>query len=136
MPAVHTFPNSEGTGVADTQRTYIYKDGILRRCDQYTGVGDSKCQNYDSSKWVTPAAGNAPVRIGTRDLLKSFFWGGIPEVRFSNRVLTDSEIAAVAGGSNVPQDGLVAEFLLNQDIARDTTGTDNANVIAGVWKAS
>jgi hypothetical protein len=121
------------TGVADAQRTYIYKDGIFQRCDRYTGAGDTKCQNYDPSLWVTPTAGAAPVRIGSRDF-HSFFLGGIAEVRFWNRVLTDSEIAGVAGGSSVPQDGLVAEFLLNQDTAKDSAGAHTANVFGGVWK--
>jgi len=121
------------TGVADTQRTYIYKNGVFQRCDQYTGTGDAKCHNYDPSLWVTPAAGNAPVRFGTRDF-HSFFMGGIAEVRFWNRVLTDAEISGVATGAAVPQDGLVAEFLLNQDIAKDSTGAHDANVFGGVWK--
>jgi len=123
------------TGVADTERTSIYKDGAFKRCDRYTGTGDAKCHNYDPSKWVTPMPGNAPVRIGTRDL-ESFFMGGIAEVRFWNRVLADTEISAVATGGAVPQDGLVAEFLLNQDIAKDSTGAHDANVFAGVWKTS
>ena len=122
------------TGVADSERTYIYKDGVFQRCDRYTGTGDTKCHNYDSSLWVTPTAGSAPVRIGTRDL-HSFFMGGVAEVRFWNRVLTDGEIASVAGGSSVPQDGLVAEFLLSQDIVRDSAASHTANVIGGVWKA-
>jgi len=120
------------TGVADAQRTYIYKNGTFQRCDQYTGTGDAKCHNYDSSLWVSPTPGKAPVRIGTRDF-HSFFMGGIAEVRFWNRVLTNDEISGVADGSGVPQDGLLAEFLLNQDIAKDTTGVHNANVFGGTW---
>jgi hypothetical protein len=36
----------------------------------------------------------------------------------------------------VPQDGLLAEFLLNQDISRDSTGAHDANVSGGVWKTA
>jgi hypothetical protein len=121
------------TGVADAERTYIYKNGVFQRCDRYTGTGDTKCHNYDPSLWVTPTAGGAPVRMGTRDF-HSFFMGGIAEVRFWNRVLSDAEIASVAGGSTVPQDGLFAEFLLNQDTAKDSAGTHNASVSGGAWK--
>ena len=38
----------------DNQRTSIYRDGIKLDSDVYTGQ-------------ITPKAGNAPVRIGTRD---------------------------------------------------------------------
>src|SRR6266581_3891365 len=33
-------------GVADRQRTYIYKNGLFRKCDQYRGTGDGMCHAY------------------------------------------------------------------------------------------
>jgi hypothetical protein len=73
----------------------------------------------------------APLRIGTRDL-KSFFLGAIRGVRVWNRALTAAEVQMVASDS-VPQDGLVAEYRLDQDVALDTTGLHNGRIVGGLW---
>jgi hypothetical protein len=106
------------TGVADGESTHIYGDGALRDSDRYADQ-------------ITPARGSAPLRIGTRDL-KSFFAGEIREVRVWNRALTADEIAAVHQGS-VTADGLVAEYLLTQDIALDRAGGNHGAVFGARW---
>lgn len=112
------------TGVADnqSQQTTIYKDGIKRHSDVYTGK-------------ITPEAGNAPPRIGTRDL-NSFFQGEIREVRVWNRLLTDSEIADLYNTNNIPTNGLIAEYLLTQDIAPDSAGSHNGIIYFPTWISS
>jgi hypothetical protein len=121
-------------GVADESTTSIYKDGVFKRCDRYTGTGPGPCHNYASDLWVTPAHGTAPMRMGTRDFA-SYFLGAIREVRVWSRALSAPDVSALYGGS-VPQDGLVAEYLLGQDIAPDSAGS-HAGVIAGAsWVAS
>jgi hypothetical protein len=103
----------------DHQQTSIYRDGIRRDHDLYTGQ-------------ITPQAGNAPVRIGTRDF-HSFFEGQIYEVRFWNCCLTDNEIANLFSSNLVPTNGLVAEYLLTQDIAPDSIGDHNGIIHAASW---
>lgn len=120
------------TGVADSERTYIYKNGVYRKCDQYRGVGDGSCQKYTPDRWIQPQAGTAPVRIGTRDL-HSFFQGAIAGVRMWNRALAADEIAALYQAGVVPQDGLIAEYLLNQDVAPDTQGVHNGSIYGATW---
>ncbi len=107
-------------GAADQERTYIYRDGVFRDSDVYTGS-------------IVPQAGLAPVRIGTRDL-HSFFQGGIRRVRFWNRILTPIEIQDLYTSDLVPPDGLVAVYLLTQDIAPDTAGGHNGAIFQGTWQ--
>ncbi len=122
-------------GVADDKRTFIYKNGVLRKCDQYTGVGDSRCQQYtDPTRWITPQHGTAPLRIGHRDR-NSYFQGGIARVRVWNRALSPSEVADLYFAGQVPP-GLVAEYLLNQNpenIARDTVGAHDGAIKGASW---
>jgi len=118
-------------GVADATTTSIYKDGVFKDCDRYTGTGSGPCRNYPSDLWVTPQRGIAPLRIGTRDR-KSFFLGAIREVRIWNRALTAPEVGSLHGGA-VSSDGLVAEFLLNQDIAFDTAQQHNGVIAGATW---
>jgi hypothetical protein len=94
-------------GVADEA---IYKEGVFRDCDRYSGSGP--CHNYPSSLRVTPTHGSAPLRIGTRDY-GSFFLGAIREVRLWNRALTAIPVNGLFGGTT-PQDGLVTEYLLGR----------------------
>ena len=117
-------------GVADGQRTYIYKNGELRRCDQYRGAGDGTCGRHPIQ--VDPEAGPAPLRIGTRDL-KSFFKGEIREVRIWDRALTASEITGLYSGRSVPQKALVAEYLLTDGTARDSKGNRNGTIFNATW---
>jgi hypothetical protein len=121
-------------GVADSSTTAIYKNGVFRRCDRYTGTGPKPCHNYTQDLWVTPTRGSAPMRIGTRDL-ESFFLGAIREVRVWNRALTAAEVAALFGGTP-PQDGLVAEYLLGRDVAVDTADGRDGVIVGGAWVAS
>jgi len=106
-------------GAADTSNTYIYRDGMLRKIEQYLPN-------------ITPAHGSANLRIGTRDL-QSFFKGAIREVRIWSRCLQESEVAALHGNGVVPLAGLVAEYLLSQDMAVDSAGSHNGNILSGSW---
>jgi hypothetical protein len=63
----------------------IYKNGQLR-CSPATSKG-ALYSTYN----VTPAAGAAPVRLGTRDLA-SFLTGGLDEVAIYPRKLTPAEV--------------------------------------------
>jgi hypothetical protein len=105
-------------GIADGENTSIYRDGVLKKIEPYAGV-------------ITPQHGAAPLRIGTRDL-NSFFLGAIRGVRIWNRVLTQSEVQTVFNDT-VPQDGLVAEYRLDQDIAVDSMDSHNGRILAGSW---
>jgi len=63
----------------------------------------------------------------------SYLQGAIAAVRIWNRVLSQMEIHNLYAFNLVPQDGLVAEYLLNQDtgtIAIDTVG-DHGGEIKG-----
>ncbi len=106
-------------GAADSQRTYVYRDGVRRDSDVYAGQ-------------VTPQAGSAPFRIGTRDL-NSFFAGEIRAVRIWNRLLSDNEVADLYNAEVVPTNGLVAEYLLNGDVARDSAGNNNGLIVSPIW---
>ncbi len=109
-------------GMADRDRTSIYKNGVLRKSDVYLGA-------------ITPAHGTAPLRIGTRDL-HSFFEGGIREVRVWSRPLPAAEVADLFRSGHVPREGLVAEYLLNEsagDVAHDTAGGHHGKVHTATW---
>ena len=109
-------------GAADSTDTYIYRDGVLRKSQQYVPT-------------IVPTHGSANMRIGTRDL-KSYFQGSIREVRIWSRCLLASEVASLYESGVVPEIGLVAEYLLNQDIAVDSAGSHNGNVSFGSWVAA
>ena len=117
-------------GVADSTRTYIYRDGLYRRCDTYRGPQAGPCPihfqappNDNLQLEIDPTAGWAPVRLGTRDF-NSFFEGRLSRLRIWNRVLEAVEISALYSTDTVASDGLVAEFLLNDGTG--TTATDTA----------
>jgi Concanavalin A-like lectin/glucanases superfamily len=105
-------------GIADGQNTSIYKNGVFKQSQTYTGI-------------ITPEHGTAPVRIATRDF-NSFFLGAIREVTFWSRALTAAEVQSVFTGT-VPQTGLVAEYQLEQDLAPDITGLHDGQVVGGLW---
>lgn len=105
--------------VADGERTHIYKNGALRKSDVYAGT-------------ITPRAGTAPVRLGTRDF-QSYFPGALAGVRFWNRALSASEVGNLYNNGIVPPDGLVAEYLLDGTIATDTAGAHNGTISGATW---
>jgi hypothetical protein len=106
-------------GAADSVNTYLFFNGQLAKTTSYAGQ-------------ITPQPGLAPVRIGTRDF-NSYFEGDIREVRIWNRTLTAAEVAGLYASDTVPRNGLVAEYLLTQDIAPDTAGSHNGQIVAGTW---
>jgi len=121
-------------GAADGTRTYIYKNGVFRRCDQYRGATDRSCGRH--AFIVTPTHGSAPLRMGHVEG-SSYFLGGLSEVRFWNRLLTRKEIAGLYGANRVPRDGLVAEYLLNEgagEVAHDTVGDHDGMIFGAKWK--
>jgi hypothetical protein len=70
------------TGVIDGTNIQLYKNATLRDKDALSGYN------------IKMGDGNAPLRIGTRDL-KSFFDGSIDELRIYNRQLSTSEIKQI-----------------------------------------
>jgi hypothetical protein len=106
-------------GSADSEKTYLHINGISVDSDVYRPT-------------IQPQRGNAPVRIGTRDF-NSFFQGEIRGVRFWNRLLTDAEILGLFNSTAVPAGGLVAEYLLTQDIAPDNAGSHHGVIHAASW---
>jgi len=118
-------------GVADQTTTALYKNGAFKDCDRYTGIGPGPCHTYPSDRWITPGHGTAPFRIGTRDR-KSFFLGAMRDIRIWNRALAAAEIALLYSGV-IPQAGLIAAYLLNQDIAVDSMGLRNGTIYGASW---
>ncbi len=104
---------------AVTEKTIsIYKNGELRATTFY---GDT----------IMPAHAGAPLRFATRDFA-SFFHGAIAQVRIWNRVLTDAEVSDLHNFGRVPQNCLVAEYLLNEgagDTAHDTVDAHHGTVV-------
>jgi Concanavalin A-like lectin/glucanases superfamily len=105
--------------IADGLNTYIYKNDVLQQ------------QHQSYARIITPEHGTAPVRIAIRDF-NSFFLGAIRGVGFWNRALTAAEVQMVSTNV-IPPDGLVAEHLLEQDVAPDTTGLHDGQVVGGLW---
>jgi hypothetical protein len=64
----------------------IYRDGIFR-----AGPGRSRGARYAGYS-IAPAHGNAPLRLGTRDLA-GFFAGALDDVAIYPRVLSAAQIA-------------------------------------------
>ena len=111
-------------GIADNnaQTTSIYKNGVRRNTHSYAGV-------------ITPQHATAPLRMGTRDFA-SFFAGALAQVRVWNRVLSVPEINDLYALGIVPQDGLVAEYLLNEgagNTAFDTADGHDGTVFGSMW---
>jgi hypothetical protein len=128
-------------GVADSTRTYFYKDGQYIRCDAYSGPQQGPCEIHfqDPDKTVQlvidPHAGPAPLRLGTKDL-GSFLEGGLTRVRLWNRALTAAEVSDLYSTDTAPQDGLVGEFLLNADTgatAIDSAQGNNGTIVNAAW---
>jgi len=107
-------------GVVDdsAQTTKIYKNSVLRNTNSYAGI-------------ITPQHASAPVRMATRDFA-SFLQGALAQVRVWNRVLNQQEISDLYTLGSVPQDGLVAEYLLSEGdggTAFDTAGGGHDGMI-------
>jgi hypothetical protein len=129
-------------GVADATRTHIFRDGQHRRCDTYRGDSDGECPihfepppNENVQLEISPTAGLSNLRFGTRDF-RSFFSGGITRVRLWSRALGADEISELFRTDVVPQDGLVAEFLLNADTglrASDTAQGNDGTIFGATW---
>ena len=76
-------PGDAGTKGAGV---HIYKNGVRRLGPPSPGA------LYNNPRWkIRPARGDAPLRLGTRDL-KSFLTGALDEVAIYPRVLTAREI--------------------------------------------
>jgi hypothetical protein len=141
-------------GVVDTdnQITRIYKDVVLKHCDNYNGYDGQLYRGRSENLAVqtqtttdphtgqqvpvviSPQQGDSPHRIGTRDLT-GLLQGGLQGVRIWNRPLSTSEIAGLYAGQ-VPGDSLVAEYPLNADtgtVAVDTTGAHTGTITGASW---
>ena len=131
-------------GMIDGQHTYIYKNGVFRQCNNYLGdTSDTACRPYcpnGNCLQITPQQGLAPVRMGTRDDItdrSTYFAGGLTKVRVWNRLLSDPEILALYTSDQVPQDRLVAEYLLNSytgSVAVDSTGHHNGTIFGATFQ--
>ena len=86
---------------------------------------------------ISPTGGEEPLRMGARDLRmgakelntgelkKSYFLGGLGEIRIWNRALSKLEVSELYHFNTVPK-GLVAQWLLNEE-----TGTTALDPIGG-----
>jgi hypothetical protein len=127
-------------GIAGSAQTYIYKDGVYRRCDTYRGPAAGGCPTHTKpgtteQLTIDPVAGSSPLRIGTRDFA-SFFEGGIRKVRIWSRIVQADEIQALFANDVVPQDGLVAEYLFDENtgtVARDTANGNDGAISGAKW---
>jgi Concanavalin A-like lectin/glucanases superfamily len=121
------------TAVASEGNTAIYENGEYIRCDEYNGPSGRGCQAHGER--IHPRHGNAALRLGTRDL-KSFFQGGLSQVRIWNRALRSDEVRRLYRSGDVPQQGLAAEFLLDEgkgDVVHDTAGGHQGKVVGARW---
>ena len=129
-------------GVADLTRTYLYFNGSYVRCDTYQGPSQGVCPiqyqaapNQHQQLVIQPQNGSAPLRLGTRDFA-SYFKGGLTRVRIWGRALLAAEIADLYAADVVPQDGRVAEFMLDADmgqVAADTAQGNNGTIVSAIW---
>jgi hypothetical protein len=111
-------------GVADAAAgtTAIYKNGELRHSDSYRGT-------------ITPAAGDAPLRFGTRDLA-TFLEGAIGPVLVWSRPLTTSEVHDLYAAGIVAQDHLVARYALTEgsgSVVHDSSGGPDGTLTGVTW---
>lgn len=113
-------------GVIDaaTQKTSIFKNGSLRHSDSYGGT-------------IAPAHGTAPLRMATRNLA-SFLQGALGQIRIWNRPLTATEVHDFYTSNVVPQNGLVAQYLLDESsgtVVHDSGGqSHDGSVVGASWK--
>ena len=125
-------------GMADSACTYFYRDGQFIRCSTYRGPAQGKCeiqQQNGTQVVISPEAGSAALRLGTKDL-GSFLKGGLSRVRLWNRTLTAAEVSSLYTTDLTPQDGLVAEFRLNAGtgtLASDTAQANDGSIVNARW---
>lgn len=128
--------------IADSTRTYFYRDGQFIRCDTYRGPAQGSCEihfqdppNQNEQLVIDPQAGGAALRLGTKDF-GSFLEGGLTRLRLWNRALSAAEVSDLYSTDNPPQDGLVGEFLLNADTgatAIDTAQGNDGTIVNAAW---
>ncbi len=73
--------------------------------------------------------------MATRDF-RSYFKGGIAKVRIWSRVLAPEEAGNLYVSDTAPKDGLVAEYLLNENtgtVAHDTAGGHDGTIFGATW---
>jgi hypothetical protein len=115
-------------GVVDraNETTAIYKNGALRHRDSFAGI-------------VSPVAGDAPLRIGTKDFT-SHFRGAIGPVRIWSRPLSAAEIGGLYASSSVPVKGLVAQYSFSEgggSVVHDSAHANTGKLSGGVaWGAA
>ena len=121
------------TATAYQGETSIFRNGEYVRCDEYDGPTGHGCQSHRER--IRPMRGDAPLRLGTRDR-KSFFPGGLSEVRIWNRPLHPEEIRKLYLTDEAPRRGLAAEFRLDEgrgQVAQDTTGRHRGQIVGARW---
>jgi hypothetical protein len=111
-----------GSEVEGNRMIHIYKNGELRRSFFYGNE-------------ITPQHGAVPLRMGTREYPlnpnASRFQGALAEARIWNRALGEAEVAALYQSNIVPQEGLVAEYLLND--SRFVSGRAVEGFVSANW---
>lgn len=85
------------TYVIDPHNTYIYKNGILKRCDNWDGTNPPGCQPYYVV--VSPGNGTATLRVGRDGYGAGFFEGSFRELKIFNRPLIPTEVAGLYSGT-------------------------------------
>lgn len=122
------------TAVVDGHRVSIYRNGAFQRCDEFQGgATDGVCQAHPEV--IHPTMSDAPMRFGTRDL-RSFFKGGLSDIRIWDRALSASEVRAVYEKRGSVRNGLVAEFPLNEGegtTAHDTVRHHDGRIVGATW---
>jgi hypothetical protein len=125
--------------MVDRTHTYLYCNGEYVDCDTYRGPATCSCSTMTSGGKqvvVNPIHGPAPLRIGTQELNKSYFLGGITKVRIWNRLLSSQEIRALYVRDTAARDWLVGEFLLNEGhgaTANDTAYMNHGVIHGATW---
>ena len=112
-------------GVIDqsTGMVSIYKNGQLRHSDSYKSLSP------------VPQSGSAPLRFGSKDLT-SYFNGAIGPISIWNRPLSASEVGALWSAGTVPQNGLVAQYPMNEGsgaVIHDSVGGHNGAITDASW---
>ena len=111
--------------VVENGHVRIYRNGEPQNQQEYIGQ-------------IVPQAGNAPLRIGTRDK-KSFFSGQIKNIAIYSRALSDFEIKKLfENPADPPGEGLAGFWKLDEkkgSVAADSSKQGNNGFILNpVWK--